>query len=164
MATRFAAGGDVVDAYLHASLVLVADHRDQGIVGTLIAYPPANLVAEFLDHGSTAITGRAGQHMAMLGGVALAKIKAIAIAEDARGHGIGAALLKRCKQLYFHCGYVLLYGQMPPTPGLDAFYRRSGFEIGQPGEPIDLWGIFGVQAKAFPGADERIFHRWQLPH
>ncbi|MBE1559818.1 hypothetical protein H4W81_002597 [Nonomuraea africana] len=47
MATQFA-GSYVVRAYLHASLVLVADHRDQGIVGTLIAYPPANLIAEFL--------------------------------------------------------------------------------------------------------------------
>lgn len=52
---------------------------------------------------------------------------------------------------------------MPPTPGLDAFYRRSGFEIQQPGEPIDLWVVFGIHANAVPGANERIFHRWQLP-
>ncbi|MER7367055.1 hypothetical protein [Nonomuraea wenchangensis] len=52
---------------------------------------------------------------------------------------------------------------MPPTPGLEAFYRRSGFEIQQPGEPIDLWRIYGIQVKAVPGGEERIFHRGRLP-
>ncbi|MBB2744660.1 UNVERIFIED_ORG: GNAT superfamily N-acetyltransferase [Microbispora rosea subsp. rosea] len=163
MAAQFAGHSDLVRAYLHASLVLVADHRDQGIVGTLIAYPPANLIAEFLASGRTSLSEQGKQHLTMLGGVALVKIKAVAVTGDARGQGIGAALLKRCKQIYVHCGYILLYGQMPPTPGLDAFYRRSGFEIGQLGQPIDLWVIFGMHANTFPGPDERIFHRWQLP-
>jgi GNAT superfamily N-acetyltransferase len=90
-----------------------------------------------------------------------ASARDIAVIERTRGQGVGAALLKRCKQIYIHCGYMLLYGQMPPTP--DALYRRSGFEIEEPGEPIDLWIIFGMHAKTFPGTDERIFHRWQLP-
>ncbi|GGT04477.1 hypothetical protein GCM10010156_72840 [Planobispora rosea] len=55
-----------------------------------------------------------------------------------------------------------LYGQMPPAPGLEAFYRRDGFTIEPPDGPIDLWRIFGVHANVAPGAGERIFHRWQL--
>lgn len=65
----------------------------------------------------------------MSGGIALAKVKALAVAEHARGHNISGSLLKRCKQPYFHCGYLILYGQMPPTPGLDAFYTRHGFDV-----------------------------------
>ncbi|GAA3467326.1 hypothetical protein [Nonomuraea roseola] len=49
---------------------------------------------------------------------------------------------------------MLLYGQMPPTPGLDAFYRGSGFEIQLPGEPIDPWVIFGMQAKVAVSANQ----------
>jgi GNAT superfamily N-acetyltransferase len=162
MAIEFATGG-VVSAYLHASLALVADHRDQGVVGTLLAHPPGNLITELVRSGRISLSEQSGQQMTMLASVAVTKIKAIAVAEHARGQGVGAALLKRCKQIYFHCGYMLLYGQMPPTPGLDAFYRRSGFEIQQPGEPIDLWIVLGIHANAVPGADERIFHRWQLP-
>ncbi|MEV1175746.1 hypothetical protein [Nonomuraea sp. NPDC049784] len=53
----------------------------------------------------------------MLGAIGPAKIKAVAVAETERHRGIGAALLKRCRQVYVHCGYLLLYGAMPPTPG-----------------------------------------------
>ena len=41
-----------------------------------------------------------------------------------------------------------LYGQMPPTPGLDAFYRRHGFEVLDPGESLDLWPVFGVHSRS----------------
>lgn len=34
--------------YLHAALVLVAEHRDQGIVGTLVAYPPPQVALRAL--------------------------------------------------------------------------------------------------------------------
>ncbi|MER6579131.1 GNAT family N-acetyltransferase [Nonomuraea sp. NPDC001023] len=115
MGTEFITG-DMMSAYLHASLVLVADHRDRGIVGTLIAYPPGNLITELIGSGRISPSEQSGQQIIMLGAVVLTKIKAIAVAEHARGQGVGAALLKRCKQIYSHCGYVLLYGAMPPHP------------------------------------------------
>ncbi|MGI5293039.1 hypothetical protein ACQEVF_58365 [Nonomuraea polychroma] len=37
---------DPLQAYLHAALVLVAEHHERGIVGTLIAYPPINVAEE----------------------------------------------------------------------------------------------------------------------
>lgn len=81
------------------------------------------------------------------------------VAEPVRRHGIGAALIKGCQQIYDHCGYQLMYGQTPPTRGLDRFYHRAGFEVGELGAPIDLWVIFGVHSYIQPGTDERIFLR-----
>jgi hypothetical protein len=40
-----------------------------------------------------------------------------------------------------HCpwpGYFVLYGQTPPTPGLDAFYRRNSFEVPNVKAGMDL--------------------------
>jgi GNAT superfamily N-acetyltransferase len=95
----------------------------------------------------------------LTGAVGLAKIKALAAAETARGRGIGASLLRNCHQVYDRCGYLMLYGQMPPTQGLETFYRRAGFDVLAPGAPIDLWVIFGIHSHIQPGADERIFIR-----
>ncbi len=79
----------------------------------------------------------------MAGAIGIAKIKAVAVGESARGRNIGGALLQRCRQVYFHCGYLIVYGQMPPRPGLDAFYRRNGFQVLSEGEGLDLWVIVG---------------------
>jgi GNAT superfamily N-acetyltransferase len=138
----------------------VAEHRDQGIVGTLLAYPPTNVVSDHLTRTKHAKTDpRAHDKLLLSGATLLSKIKALAVTETARRHGIGAALLKRCTQIYFHSGYHLIYGMMPPTPGLDSFYRRRGFSVMDPGAPIDLWVIFGIHSHITPGADERYFLR-----
>jgi hypothetical protein len=42
----------------------------------------------------------------MLGAIGLAKIKVVAVAAAERRRGIGAALLRRCRQVYVHCGYL----------------------------------------------------------
>ena len=122
---------DPLQAYLSAALVLVADDREHGVVGTVVAYPPANLVQLHLDGARRrGITDpRELNKLMMLGAVGLAKIKALAVAEPARGRNVGGSLLLRCRQVFFACGYVILYGQMPAVPGLDAFYRRNGFEV-----------------------------------
>jgi hypothetical protein len=52
---------------------------------------------------------------------------------------------------------------LPPTLGLDRFYRRAGFEVGDAGAPIDLWVVFGVHSLIQPGADERVFLRLTRP-
>ncbi|MFD0480431.1 GNAT family N-acetyltransferase [Nonomuraea thailandensis] len=151
---------DPLQAYLHAALVLVAEHRDRGIVGTLIAYPPINVADDHLQVLPADVDRREAQRrVVMLGAIGLAKIKAVAVAEAERRRGIGAALLKRCRQIYVHCGYLLLYGAMPPTPGLSAFYRRQGFDVMEPGAPLDMWMVFGVHSRILPGADERFFFR-----
>jgi GNAT superfamily N-acetyltransferase len=99
--------------------------------------------------------------MMMLGAIGLAKIKALAVAEPARGRNVGGSLLLRCRQVYFACGYIILYGQMPPTPGLDTFYRRNGFEVLDSGEGLDLWPVFEVHSRIDTDPGERFFIRYR---
>jgi GNAT superfamily N-acetyltransferase len=89
----------------------------------------------------------------------LAKVSALAVAEHARRAGVGAALLSRAKRLFFHHGYLYVYGQMPARPGLAEFYRRQGFEVKQPGEGLDLQVLFGFPAGIRPVRGERLFVR-----
>lgn len=154
---------DPMQAYLSAALVLVADDRDHGVVGTVAAYPPANLVQLHLDGARRRnITDpRELNNMMMLGAIGLAKIKALAVAEPARGRNVGGSLFLRCRQVYFACGYIILYGQMPPTPGLDTFYRRNGFEVLDSGQGLDLWPVFGVHSRVDTDPGERFFIRYR---
>jgi GNAT superfamily N-acetyltransferase len=153
---------DPLQAYLSAALVLVADHCEHGVVGTVAAYPPANLVQLHIDgarrRGTT--DPRELNRLMMLGAVGLVKVKALAVAEPARGRNVGGSLLLRCRQVFSACGYALLYGQMPPTPGLDAFYRRNGFEVLGHGEGLDLWPVFGVHSLVSTDPGERFFIRY----
>jgi N-acetylglutamate synthase-like GNAT family acetyltransferase len=61
-----------------------------------------------------------GQH-ALLSMVKYAKIKAVAVRDDARGRGIGAALLKRCVQVYWQLDYMLLFGEFETGRDLGAY-------------------------------------------
>jgi GNAT superfamily N-acetyltransferase len=147
-------------AYLSAALVLVAEHREQGIVGTLVAYPLANIVADHLDQTERTVTdARERGKLLMAGAIAIAKIKALAVAEPARGRNIGGSLLKRCRQIYFRCGYMMLYGQMPPVRGLEAFYRRNGFAVLDEGAGLDLWAVFGIHSHIHADEGGRFFIR-----
>jgi GNAT superfamily N-acetyltransferase len=163
MAEQFVAHGDeILQAYLSAALVLVADHRDHGVLGTVVAYPSPNITQIHLDGTRDTITDPRGQNtLVMAGAVGLAKIKALAVAESARGQNIGGSLLVRCRQVFFACGYLMLYGQMPPTPGLDVFYRRNGFEVLGHGEGLDLWPVFGVHSRVDADQGERFFFRYR---
>jgi hypothetical protein len=53
----------------------------------------------------------------------------------------------------------MIYGQMPSTPGLDAFYRRNGFQVLPDGAGLDLWVIFGTRYHVHTGHGERFFIR-----
>jgi GNAT superfamily N-acetyltransferase len=154
---------DPLPAYLSAALVLVADHREHGVVGTAVAYPPTNITQSHLDGARRRnITDpRELNELMTLGAIGLAKVKALAVAEPWRGRNIGGALLLRCRQVYFACGYLIVYGQMPPTPGLDVFYRRNGFEVLGHGEELDLWPVFGVHSHIHAGPGERFFIRYR---
>jgi hypothetical protein len=154
---------DPLPAYLSAALVLVADHREYGVVGTVVAYPPVNIVQSHLDGARRRnITDpRELNNLMMVGAIGLAKVKAVAVAEPARGWNVGGSLLLRCRQVFFACGYFILYGQMPPTPGLDAFYRRNGFEVLGHGEGLDLWPVFGIHSLISTDPGERFFIRYR---
>jgi GNAT superfamily N-acetyltransferase len=152
---------DPARAHLAASLVLVAEHQDDGVVGTLIACPPVNLTAMHLQATRKTITDpRERDKLMMAGAIGAAKVKAVAVKEAARGRNIGGSLLQRCRQVYFRCGYLMIYGQMPPRPGLEAFYQRNGFQVLGEGEALDLWVVFGVHSRIDTGDGERFFVRY----
>jgi GNAT superfamily N-acetyltransferase len=146
--------------YLSAALCLVAERRDEGIVGALLAYPPPNISQDHLDAARGADDHQRRQ-LSMVGAIGLAKIKAVAVAEDARGLGIGSALLLRAWQVFFACEYSIVYGTMAATPGLDVFYRRNGFQVLDHGEPIDLWAVYGMHSAINADAGERFFIRYK---
>jgi GNAT superfamily N-acetyltransferase len=154
---------DPLQAYLSAALVLVAYDREHSVVGTVVAYPPASIAQIHLDGARRrGITDpRELNNLMMLGAIGLAKVKALAVAEPARGRNVGGSLLLRCRQVFFACGYAIVYGQMPPTPGLDAFYRRNGFEVLDQGEGLDLWPVFGVHSRVDTDPGERFFIRYR---
>ena len=66
-----------------------------------------------------------------------AKIKALAVREDARGRGTGAALLKRCVQVYWQLDCMLLFGKFETTRDLGPYYTRQGFTVPEPKLTID---------------------------
>jgi hypothetical protein len=133
------------------------------VVGTVVAYPPPNITDAHLDGARrrNVTDPRELNKLMMLGAIGLAKVNALAVAEPARGRNIGGALLLRCRQVFFACGYVIVYGQMPPTPGLDFFYRRNGFEVLGHGERLDLWPVFGVHSRIDTDPGERFFIRYR---
>ncbi|MGW3359943.1 GNAT family N-acetyltransferase [Streptomyces bungoensis] len=67
-----------------------------------------------------------------------AKIKAVAVHEDARGRGIGAALLKWCVQVYGQLDYTLLFGEFDTGRDLGPYYTRQGFNVLRPGQAVDV--------------------------
>ncbi|MFI5682091.1 GNAT family N-acetyltransferase [Streptomyces cellulosae] len=67
-----------------------------------------------------------------------AKIKAVAVAEYARRHGIGAALLAQCVQVYGQLDYKLLFGEFDTERDLGPYYTRQGFSVLRPGHSIDV--------------------------
>jgi len=46
------------------------------------------------------------------------------------------------------------------VPGLDAFYRRNGFQVLAQGESLDLWAIFGIHSRIDTDPGERFFVRY----
>jgi GNAT superfamily N-acetyltransferase len=154
-------------AYLAAALVLVAEHRDHGVIGTVVVYPPPNVADQYVAHAERGTTaGNSTDDIRKLisaGAIGLAKVSALAVTESARRTGIGGALLARVKKIYFHHGYFYVYGQMPDRPGLPEFYRHQGFEVKEPGADLDLWVVFGIPGGIYPGPGERIFVRGR-PH
>ncbi|GAA4187340.1 hypothetical protein GCM10022252_20680 [Streptosporangium oxazolinicum] len=150
---------DPTTIYLNCALILVAEHRDHGIVGALVAYPPVSVVQMYIQSMRTSDPKQI-LNAVICGALGVSRIKALAVVESARRAGIGSALLKYCTRIYSHCGYQLLYGQMPSaTPGLDLFYQRHGFDVLPPETPLNLWVIFGNNALVGPGPDEQFFVR-----
>src|SRR6266568_9314758 len=92
-------------------LVLVAEDRDGFRARVLQAVPPDNLLADGIKVGVPVLN-------AVVGATKVAKIRAVAVAEDARGNGIGQTLIRRAVRTYLQLGFLLIYGQFPVGSGL----------------------------------------------
>ncbi|MEV0325604.1 hypothetical protein AB0H63_04020 [Micromonospora echinospora] len=133
------------------TLVLVAEHDEQGVVGALVALPPVRVIDSLLDHMRS--TGADGLRMTQLlysAVMGMTRIKAIAVAEGSRGTGIGGALLLRCWQVYERNDYMIIFGQTDDSSGLPQFLQRHGFVVLDPDTGFDPWVVLGVHADVRP--------------
>lgn len=150
-----AAAGEPDDAMAGLVLVLVAEGRDGLLRGVLQAVPPSNVLADGVEGGVPLLN-------AVLGAAKVAKIRALAVAEDARGIGIGQTLIRRSVRTYLQLGYLLVYGQFPTGSGLEKYYARQGFTVLDEGQHIDLSRLgLPIHIRTDPAEPERLFARWR---
>jgi GNAT superfamily N-acetyltransferase len=152
---RAGAAGEFQRAAGELSLPLVARDGDGQVVGALLGVPSGTVVS-----GLSRLPG--GRRYVLVSMLTYAKIKAVAVSEDARRRGIGAALLARCAQLYRQLDYMLLFGEFDTERALGPYYRRQGFTVLRPGQGIDVGTLLtGVPLHLGAGPGLTFFHRWQ---
>lgn len=152
---RAAAGGRLGEAAAALSLPLVAQDQDGALVGALLAVPSGTVL-------STVSRLPGYQQHALLSTLQYAKIKAVAVRQDARGRGIGGALLQRCVEAYWQLDFQLLFGEFETGRDLGAYYTRHGFTVLQPGDTIDVGTLLtGVPIHLGAGPGETFFYRWR---
>jgi GNAT superfamily N-acetyltransferase len=135
--------------------VLVAEGRDGLLRGVLQAVPPDNVLADGVEAGVPVLN-------AVVGAAKITKIRAVAVAEDARGHRIGETLIRRTVRTYLQLGFLLIYGQFPIGSGLEKYYARQGFTVLDEGQDIDLRRInLPIFIRTDPSEPERLFVRWR---
>ncbi|MEU7412279.1 GNAT family N-acetyltransferase [Streptomyces sp. NPDC042638] len=118
-------------AGLRRALVAEAE-GGAGLVGALLALPPASLLRRLQ---------AAEAPRSVVGDVArsIAKLKAVAVAPDRRGDGIGEALVRAFVGEYSAADYEVLYAQVDVgKPALARWYGRLGFEALGAGAPLRL--------------------------
>lgn len=152
---RAAAAGELQRAAGELSLPLVARDGDGQVVGALLGVP-----------SGTVISGLARMPVAkqqiLMSMLVYAKIKAVAVSEDVRSRGIGAALIARCVQVYWQLDYTLLFGEFDTTRTLGPYYTRQGFSVLRPGQGIDVGTLLtGVPLHLGAGPGLTFFHQWR---
>ncbi|MEU1519019.1 GNAT family N-acetyltransferase [Streptomyces sp. NPDC005811] len=136
-------------------LFLVAEHTPTArIVGISSSIPPLAVLGGMERNGADPVA---------LGATAMAyvKFRALAVADDYRRQGIASALLTKALAIHREHRAFLAYGQFTAgDAALARFYRRHGFTIHAPGEPVILPGSSrhsDVGASPLPG--EQMFSR-----
>lgn len=149
-------GGPFVSQFGAGRFVfLVAEHKPTArIVGISSTIPPLSVLGGMERDGADPI---------VLGATAMAcvKIRALAVADDHRRQGIASALLVKALEIHRDHRAFFAYGQFTAADtDLARFYRRHGFTIRAPGEPVMLPGSSrhrDVGASPLPG--EQMFSR-----
>jgi len=150
-----AAAGRAGEVMSELVFVLVAEDRDGAVRGVLQAVPPDNVLNDGIKAGVPVLH-------AMAGATKIAKIRAVAVAEDARGTGIGETLIRRTVRTYLQLGFLVIYGQFPVGSGLEEYYARQGFTVLDEGQDIDLRRIgLPILIRTDPSDPERLFVRWR---
>lgn len=152
---RAATGGELLAAAAAMSLPLAAHDRDGRVVGALLTVPSA-AIAEM----ASRLPGDAPYDLVSM--LKYAKIKALAVDGEARGAGIGAALLKRCVQIHWQLDYHMLFGEFETERALGRYYARQGFSVLDPAQTIDVGTVlagYPMRLGAQPG--EALFYRWR---
>ncbi|MEU0820341.1 GNAT family N-acetyltransferase [Streptomyces mirabilis] len=148
-----AGAGELHRAAGELSLPLVARDSDGQVVGALLGVPSGTVVS-----GLARLSVSKPQILMSM--LSYAKIKAVAVSEDVRGRGIGAALIARCARVYWQLDYMLLFGEFDTTRALGPYYTRQGFSVLEPGQGIDVgtW-LAGVPLYLGAGPGLTFFHR-----
>jgi GNAT superfamily N-acetyltransferase len=152
---RAAAAGELQRAAGELSLPLVARDGDGQVLGALLGVPSGTVIAGLARFPVT-------RQQILMSMLVYAKLKAVAVAGDARGRGIGAALIARCIQLYWQLDYTLLFGEFDTTRALGPYYTRQGFSVVKPGQSIDVGTLLAdipLHLGAGPGLT--FFHQWR---
>jgi GNAT superfamily N-acetyltransferase len=151
---RAAAAGDLQRAAGELSLPLVARDRQGQVVGALLGVPSGTVVS-----GLARLPG--SRQNVLLSMLTYAKIKGVAVTEDARRHGVGAALLALCVQVYRQLDYTLLFGEFDTERDLGPYYTRQGFSVLRPGHSIDVGTLLtGSPLHLGAGPGLTFLHRW----
>ena len=95
------------------------------------------------------------------GTIAVIKVCGVAVAEPARGSGIGTILINACTGLYFQLGYLLAYGQFDAGDGLASYDMRLGFDVHSPGAAISFDERLGLPIGIATTPEEQLFTRWR---
>ncbi|WTX00975.1 GNAT family N-acetyltransferase (plasmid) [Streptomycetaceae bacterium NBC_01309] len=143
-----------LDRLFHGmTTVLVAEDTTGTAVGAVVVLPPGKVIAPLAERGAW------DQALRLL--LTTAKLRGIAVAETARGRGIGTALLDQAVSLHTHLGAALVYGQFSVDEDLEAYYRTRGFDVLAPGAGFSLAPLgAATTVNAYP--HERLFTRWLL--
>jgi GNAT superfamily N-acetyltransferase len=125
----------------------VADDEPDG--GAEAAWPEPGVVAVAGQHeqvgfraGDDSRSGRphatgAPLPLALVAAAKVARIQCLAVAEHARGQGIGETLLRRAVRIYFQLGWLMPTGSSPSAPGWRTTHT-AGFTALPDGEAVDL--------------------------
>ncbi|MET8336006.1 GNAT family N-acetyltransferase [Streptosporangium canum] len=112
---------------------LVAEHGEaaEGApIGLAYTCPPVQLIDQYAE------LGRHGQRR--LAG-ALAELELLAVAEHARGAGVGTALLAAAEKRLRRGGCRLIFAKVRADDRpVQRWYRRRGYQLAAPGEPVAI--------------------------
>ncbi len=138
--------GSMFSSYEFLELVLWAEDRRTGTVaGILLASPSTSIMHELPD-------------AAFEIGQLLVKLRAVAVAPDQRGQGLGTVLVRRAIAEYRGCDYAWMYGQFDATePRLADFYRRLGFTIHPTGTDLTVPPRLNIPSAIQAQPDEHWF-------